>query len=131
MDKKTKLTILFSALAGSFVGALIVFVVASSYFTQFFTDTTARSSAANLKMTIKALESLRVGDSRKAIETLEFEAKTGLVSFGALDVEEHPRAKKAILNSISDAKQYSNRYPLKPDNEQEQVLIDKALNKVE
>ena len=130
LNKKAILTIVFSALIGSLLGGLFTGYAAAYFLGQFFSDGSALASSNQLNFNILALESIRSGNNEKAIEQLEMEAKINLVAVGAYDEYVSSSTSKAIERSISHAKKYFEKHPVKYINDDERILVEQALEKV-
>ena len=130
-NRKTVVTVTLSALAGSLLGGTIMFFTVTYFLGLFFADAVATSSAVRLDTSVRALESLRKGDSEKAIETLNFEVYSNLITIGGMEEEAHSSTKQTIHKSISRAKKYLKQYPIKPTSEDGNILLNEALGKVE
>jgi len=131
MNKKTVLTIIVSALAGSLLGGIVIGFAIFYFTVQFFSDSTALSSSNQLNFNIWALESLRSDNKAKAIEQLEQEARTNLVTVSAFENDASKKRKENLLNSIANAKVYFEKYPFEYVSEEEKYLVEQAFKKVE
>lgn len=69
MTEKNKIltTVLFSALAGSLLGGIIVFIAVSNYLGKYSADIAARSAANQLTRDVQVLEKLDAGQREEAI----------------------------------------------------------------
>jgi len=130
-NRKTILTIVVSALAGSLLGGIVVGFAIFYFMSQFFSDTIALSSSNQLNLNIWALEKLRTDNKAKAINQLEQEARANLTTVSAFQTDSSESRKEDLLNSIANAKQYFEKYPLKYVSEDEKYLFDQAFEKVE
>ncbi|MGD8910110.1 MAG: hypothetical protein PVI92_12270 [Chromatiales bacterium] len=131
INKRTILTIASSALIGSLIGGLITGYAAAYFLGQFFSDGSALASSNQLNLNISALESIRSGNNENAIEQLEMEAKINLIAVGAYDEYVSSSTSTAIERSITNAKKYFEKHPVKYVNDDERILVEQALEKVE
>ena len=130
-NKKTILTIIVSALSGTLLGGIVVGFTIFYFMSQFYSDTLALSSSNQLNFNIWALENLRTDNKQKAIEQLEQEARINLITVSAFEIDLPENRKKNLLKSITNAKQYFEKYPIKYDSEDEKYLVEQAFEKAE
>ncbi len=129
--KKSITTHIASAIAGSVIGGLVVGFGVAYFLSAFFSDGHALASSNQLNFNVRALQNIRNGDSAKAIEQLEMEAKVNLITAGAYENHLSTTTNKAQLNAIYNAKQYFEKYPVKYINNDEKLLIEQAYQKID
>ena len=121
---------MFSALAGSLLGGILVGFTVIYFLTQFFSHASISSSSYQLSLNLSVLEEIRNGSKEKAIKKLEQEARRNLITVGAYNERIPDDTKKVIYRSIGDAKEYFERHPVEYLNEDEKLLFDHAFSKI-
>ena len=131
-DKKKNIVIIvFSALAGSLLGGVMVGFTVFYLMGQFFSYGSGLASSNQLNFNILALESIRSGDNEKAIKQLEQEARINLVTVGAFEEHANKEEQDAMHKSINNARQYFERHPFEYMDENEKMLVEQAYSKIE
>ncbi len=130
MNKKTIITVIFSALAGSLLGGILVGFTVIYFLTQFFSNASLSSSSYHLGLNISVLENIRNGSTEKAIKQLEQDARRNLITVGNYDGQLKKKKKKSVFRSIGAAKEYFEHHPVDYLNEDEKILFDHAFSKI-
>ena len=103
---KTIFTILFSALVGFLLGAVIVFIGVSNYLGKYTADIAARKAANQLTRDVTILENLEAGHQDKAIELVKLNIRQKYTYISSLRHDASELTRAEVNSAITYTKSY-------------------------